>query len=336
MSEKLVSIIVPVYNAASFLKRCLDSILNQTYQDIEVLIVDDGSTDGSADICLVYSKHSKVHVYHQMNQGQSAARNYALDRANGEYILFVDADDYIDEHLLEKTVLVLEKTGGDILLFDHSELTNNGIKKFEHTFEKNHIDINSLSKKEIMHLVLLNQISNLVWNKLYRRNIWDKIRFPVEFYYEDLYINPHIFLQMHRFVYLPEILYFNNRINSNSTTGLKSNFSAVNRYGKFHAWKEHEYVARQLDDMCAVDWAVFNATREAIKLIYINCYSPSPILPEEIDIVKKYLQTNRNISILKKLRWKEKILLKSIFNFPWVYKLYGYIRFNQEKMKGRI
>lgn len=90
-----VSIIVPVFNAAPYLHRCLDSIVHQIYDNFEVFLIDDGSTDSSEMICDAYSNDSRFHIFHQSNQGQSAARNFALKRVTGKYILFVDADDYI-------------------------------------------------------------------------------------------------------------------------------------------------------------------------------------------------------------------------------------------------
>ena len=93
--KKLASIIIPVYNVEPFLRKCLDSVINQTYENIEILIVDDGSTDQSGMICNDYSVDSRVTVFHQANRGLSAARNTALNHSNGEYLFFVDSDDFV-------------------------------------------------------------------------------------------------------------------------------------------------------------------------------------------------------------------------------------------------
>lgn len=114
MPGQLVSVIIPVYNAKLYVKRCLDSIVNQTYKNLQILIIDDGSFDGSSDICESYMTDKRVQVFHQKNSGASAARNFGLDRAEGEYILFVDADDYIDLNLLDKAVHKMEQYGADI------------------------------------------------------------------------------------------------------------------------------------------------------------------------------------------------------------------------------
>ena len=101
----LISIIVPVYNAEKHLKRCLDSIICQTYKNLEIIIVDDGSEDGSGEICNKYAEHDeRVRVIHQKNQGVSSARNAALEVSRGEYIAFVDSDDWIEEDMIQAFV----------------------------------------------------------------------------------------------------------------------------------------------------------------------------------------------------------------------------------------
>lgn len=111
-AEKLVSIIVPVYNTETYLNQCIDSILAQTYHNLEIIIIDDGATDNSADICESYSD-SRIIVYHTENRGLSAARNYGIDKSHGEYIYFVDSDDWIDADLIEKAM----KCIGDEILY---------------------------------------------------------------------------------------------------------------------------------------------------------------------------------------------------------------------------
>ena len=100
--DDLISIIVPVYNVEPFLRRCLDSILGQTYKNLEVILVDDGSTDASGTICNEYcAKDPRVRVFHQVNAGISAARNKGLDKSSGSFIVFVDSDDYIELNMVE-------------------------------------------------------------------------------------------------------------------------------------------------------------------------------------------------------------------------------------------
>ncbi len=101
--DPLLSVIIPVYNVEKYLRECLDSVSNQTYQNLEIILVNDGSKDGSAEICKEYlAKDERIQYYEQENQGQSAARNLALSKATGEYITFVDSDDWISLDIYEK------------------------------------------------------------------------------------------------------------------------------------------------------------------------------------------------------------------------------------------
>jgi len=114
----LVTVIVPVYNAKKYLCQCIDSIINQTYEDLEIILVDDGSTDGSSAMCDEYAnKDSRVKVIHKRNDGVSSARNVGLDSANGVYIAFVDADDYIELDLVAKAYEAITASGADLLKF---------------------------------------------------------------------------------------------------------------------------------------------------------------------------------------------------------------------------
>lgn len=286
-----VSIIVPVYNAAPYLRICLDSIKNQTYGNIEVLVIDDGSNDGSSKICDAYKSDERFKIFHQENRGQSVARNFGLEHATGDYILFVDADDYIKEFLVEKILSVIDECSDvDIVIFDHEEITDKGIKPFVQEFNKQNIRFPDNDFNALIHLVLLDCISNLVWNKLYKRSVWENIRFPCGYYYEDLFILPQVFLKAKKIKYVPESLYINNRVNENSTTSYKNDFSAMHRYSKFLAYREHERISCIVGDREAESWAKSHAAHEAIKCIYINYYSKKKLFPKEEKEIIDYLK----------------------------------------------
>lgn len=150
MEKYFISVIIPVYNAAKYIKRSVDSLIKQTTREIEIIIVDDGSTDGSAEICDEYSETSNIKVVHKENGGLSTARNTGLLHATGQYISFLDADDFIDSMAYEKIIKCLKKTDADILDFgwryisETGEKTENlnGNKKnvlFNQTYIKNNI-----------------------------------------------------------------------------------------------------------------------------------------------------------------------------------------------------
>ena len=200
----------------------------------------------------------RVHTYHQLNMGQSVARNSALTKAQGKYIVFIDADDYVEDTLLEKTIPKMEREDIDILIFQHKEITDNGLVPFVNEFEKQNININTLPIKEIRKLILMDEISNLMWNKIYKKSIWEHLRFPDGYCYEDLYICPELFLHARNVQYISKVLYYNNRINPYSTTSNINNENSFNRYSKFRAYRQHEKIAKQFNVMNAEKWAKKN------------------------------------------------------------------------------
>lgn len=171
----LISIIVPVYNMEKYINRCVDSILNQEYKNIEVILVDDGSKDSSPKICDEYAKKdNRIKVFHKENGGQGSARNLGIDNANGEYIGFVDSDDYIDEKMYKTLVNNAIKYNADISCCSGNSKTNdNSIKIFKN--------------EEIMYETLLNHCgtSHVPWDKIFRKELFDGVRYPKMRAYED-------------------------------------------------------------------------------------------------------------------------------------------------------
>lgn len=177
---KKVSIIVPVYNIECYVTKCIDSLIEQTYKNIEIILVDDGSTDKSVNICDEYSnKYEQVIVIHQENQGLSAARNCAIKKSTGEYIMFVDGDDWIDEKTLEILVWLMEEDNADIT----------AIVKSGHHFESGEVIIGN-SHKMLLHMLYTSCFE--VWGKLFKRELFDDIEFPVGKIHEDLYTLPKL------------------------------------------------------------------------------------------------------------------------------------------------
>lgn len=118
-NQTLISVIIPVYNVESYLRECVDSVINQTYQNLEIILVDDGSTDSSGEICDEYlNADERITVIHKKNSGLSAARNAGLDACEGDYVYFLDSDDYIDKNALEELLDTAQKDHGDIVFFE--------------------------------------------------------------------------------------------------------------------------------------------------------------------------------------------------------------------------
>ena len=195
----MISVIVPIYNNETTLRRCVDSILAQTEHDLEILLIDDGSEDGSALIADSYQPDPRVSVFHKENGGLSSARNYGLDRANGEYIAFVDADDWIEPETY-KTALSFCK---DVCVFGY-------FKDYPaKTQRRRPTDVQkTVSGEETLRRLIADaSINHGVWNKLYRRSLFGGIRFPEGAIYEDIRTTYRILLKATQVELIPDAFY---------------------------------------------------------------------------------------------------------------------------------
>ncbi len=175
--QPLISVIVPVYNVEEYLPRCLDSIINQTYTNLEILLIDDGATDNSGKICDEYAqKDKRIRVFHKPNGGQASARNLALDNATGEYVAFVDSDDYIEEEMFDKCIPSLVQAKADILIYGYyMDYPTRSIPS--HVLEEEKIIQGG--ENLLREYLSTDIISGLLWNKIYRRALWENIRMPL-------------------------------------------------------------------------------------------------------------------------------------------------------------
>lgn len=217
VGNSLISIIVPVYNAERFLKECIESILNQTYAEIELLLIDDGSSDSSGEICDAYAKtDSRIRVEHQENKGVSAARNLGIDLSQGEYIIFVDADDVVGPYMVERYLSTLENTGADICI---SECTG----KLENISNPGIQFPTAFSAKEALHNTLALGISNMgPVTKIIRRSALEGLYFPSDIKFaEDQLFNIQLFTSVTKIAYLPECHYYYRYSPEWSTTSKK-------------------------------------------------------------------------------------------------------------------
>lgn len=191
--DTLVSIIVPIYNIHDYIGRCIESIEKQTYKNIEILLINDGSKDKSRDICEEYARNDKrIRIVDKKNGGLSDARNWGIDVAKGEYIVFVDGDDYIRENYIEILLKSIESTNAEVCLCSFDIVGDDGnILKTEILSELNGI----VHGHDILAAVLTNYGYKYVvaWNKIYSRHVFDKVRFDKGKIYEDEYINFRLF-----------------------------------------------------------------------------------------------------------------------------------------------
>ena len=192
LKTETISIIVPIYNAENYLKSCLDSVLSQTFKDFEVLMVNDGSTDSSATICQAYVEYdSRFRYFEKENGGLSDARNYGLDRAQGAYITFLDADDFLFENYLEKLYQASLLSDSDILIGGYCRFDGSDFYFYNDHFKSESL-ISFTSAQAIQVLDSMLDVPFLTfstaWGKLFKRDLFNELRFPYGKYAEDQFL----------------------------------------------------------------------------------------------------------------------------------------------------
>jgi len=285
---KLVSIIVPIYNSEKYLPRCVDSILSQTYRRIEVILIDDGSTDRSGKLCDEYNNQDKrIVVKHQKNSGLSAARNAGLDIARGDYVSFVDSDDYVSESFIEALLNPLEKTSGTISICPHYERKEDGsLKNFNHG-KKSAI----LSIEETLERMLNEQGFNLqVTSKLFSRTLFEesstaqRIRFQKGVLHEDVGVTYRLFLRAYEqdknatAVYVEEPHYY---YNLHSSSIVHTGFDP-----------RKKYLVSATDEMCKEIDSFFPSLKDSTNLRRLHArfsiLRQTTQMTHKTEIVKQY------------------------------------------------
>ena len=197
---------VPIYNVEPYLRRCIDSIVNQSYQEIEIILVNDGSKDNSLNICKEYQKiDSRIVVVDKKNGGLGSARNAGIDIATGEYMMFIDSDDYISINMTERLLQVLVQQDADIVACDFCCFYENG--KIEN--KKNNAFIKCYSPTEALASMFRNdEIRWGAWNKIYKRKLFDNIRYAEGVYSEDMATTYLLYEKSKKIVWTNECLYY--------------------------------------------------------------------------------------------------------------------------------
>lgn len=203
----IVSIVVPVYNVEKFLKECLDSICTQTYTNLEIILIDDGSTDSSGKICDDYAKLDKrIKIFHNKNYGVSYSRNLGIKEANGKYIVFIDSDDVIESNYIEISVEMIKKDNSDIVIVAH-DIIDELLNKKECLTLPNTSNLTGIFKDDYYYL------SNYLitpWGKLYKLDIikYFSIYFPEDFVVsEDRIFNYMYFKFINKYTFINKLLY---------------------------------------------------------------------------------------------------------------------------------
>ncbi len=202
----LISVIVPVYNVEKYLRKCIDSIVNQTYKNLEIILVDDGSTDGSGKICDEYAeKDSRIRVIHKENGGQATARNAALDIVTGSFIAFADSDDWLSDVFIEKMYSEILRANADISVCARMNIFADGrdVPAFNGMSSAVMNNVQALK-----NMLIYNNMDAAPWDKLYKSTLLKTLRFPTGYICEDI---PFVFgavMNAEKVVYINKPLYY--------------------------------------------------------------------------------------------------------------------------------
>lgn len=210
-----ISIIVPVYQVEKYIAQCIESMLNQTFTDFELILIDDGSRDNSGKICDTYAeKDDRITVIHTENRGAAAARNIGLERASGRYIAFLDGDDYSPENMLQRFYEVINGSEYDIAVSDFLNILPD--EKDNFTL---HLEEKTVSGREVLEHLKNEKnygVWTIVWNKIYKREVLENIRFPDGKYFEDEFFSDLFYLKSNKIRVISDVLCY-HRVLSSST-----------------------------------------------------------------------------------------------------------------------
>lgn len=308
MKDTLISVIVPVYNVQDYLEKCVVSICKQSYKKLEIILIDDGSTDRSGEMCDAYkSNDSRIVVLHKSNGGLSSARNEGLKIAKGDYICFVDSDDFIHKDMIAKLYLALIQESAELAVCDYSSSDS-----FTLTMEK----VVYQKDEAISHLFDDQGYKFYAWNKMYKRSLFENIEFPNGKNYEDIVTTYNIINKCNKIVYIKSELY-HYTIRKGSITNV--NFSEKNydlidaiNYVELHIKKEYPALYNTiLAGYCAYYISFINLAILANKR--------NKKLERKFIIIVR--ENCKHIRKSKRIGLKRKILIQCFSLFPNAYAL---------------
>ena len=262
MGNTLVSIIVPVYNAEEYLGRCLDSIINQTYQDIEIVLVDDGSTDNSGEICEDYAlKDSRIVVAHIPNGGASMARKKGLELCKGQYVTFVDSDDWVSPYYISTLLQLIDEYGVNVSSCGVQRVKQGDVfgREIVETYNTQLLPFDKLMPRFFKY-----EFWGFV-GKIYLRSCFDHLFFPVATLSEDYYVMTQLFYKEQQFAVSDAPLYY-YEYHENSLSHQKLSIRAFEEFDNVKA--VYDYVCTNMPQYR--DYAFSNVVETAVKLNFFR------------------------------------------------------------------
>ena len=294
MSKKFpkISVIIPVFNVEQYVNKCLESIVSQSYPNLEIIIIDDGSTDNSRYICKKHSKRDKrIKLIYQKNVGLSGARNRGIDIAKGEFLSFIDSDDWIESDMISTLYKINLEYESDISVCNFRRIYEEDIVNLNSvTIAQKNSDIVVLEETKKIEALLNNDylVGNMVWNKLFKRHLFSKVRFPVGKIYEDTYVLHELYDCANKIAVSNEIKYnYCQRIGSISRRSF--NIEMVDYIDG--CIERHKYISEHYPILeCKSRSQIFTSLLDIMQLAYsgdsIDKYKIE--LARYVDIVRNY------------------------------------------------
>lgn len=308
--DKVISIIVPVYNVEEFLDECVQSIVDQTYENLEIILVDDGSKDNSPALCDAWAeKDARIKVVHKQNGGLSDARNRGIEEATGDYIYFIDSDDYIDKTMCQRVMEQFRHSDADMVAFGYVRVTEAG----EPLKEMPGVEANWDREGALMALSV-GQLRNTVCCKVCKKSLWEDIRFPVGRMFEDVATTYKVLLKSNVICGIEDMFYYYRRREGSIVTTMTS-----------RSLRDLFLMQKQVyDDLLPIypvmaENTFSNLARSAKAYVDHAIYDQSE--HEILDQVKAFLQENK----AKILPWGG-TEFKLYYKAPWLYPLYRRLR----------
>lgn len=317
----LISMIVPVYNVAPYLEACLEAIAGQTYDHIEVLLMDDGSTDGSSDICDAFArKDSRFHVYHDPNGGISAARNRGLKRMSGEYFMFSDSDDLSHPELVERLYRTMSDYSADMVMCDYRDVPQSADFAYIRQFEQEETSVTECDRDRLMHDLIAGTSEwgvgvVIVNNKLFRTALFGMLSFPEGYLYEDEYYMTRAYLKPARVIRISDPLYFyRQRDNSIMDRFRKEIDLSMNRVRVYS--DRADYLIQENAKETYIVHGVIRALN-VLKKAYVVTGDTG----KKREYVQLYRQKYKEYRAGKRVGGKTKWMNRLFYCFPWAYQL---------------
>lgn len=317
-----ISIIVPVFNVEKYLSKCIESLVKQTYKNIEILLINDGSQDNSLNICKEWEKKDdRIKVFSQRNQGLSEARNTGIKNAKGNYICFVDSDDLVLSDFIEILYYLIKKYGCEIAQVNFIEKTDDEIEK-KINIEKQIFNEKILSSRDMIKGLTTNDHKKnvIVWNKIYKKELFENLSFKNGKIYEDEFFTWKVFMKCKKIAVSDKILYV-YRIRKNSIMNLQRKKISIKNLDYLEALEERMETFKNIRDMELYNLTLINYCYRLI--LYYNKFDGknSENKKIKIELKNKYKKNLGKMLKSKELKLISKLFAIAILIFPNLYNI---------------